>query len=156
MLRYGAIVQRKNRGRRSNCKKVRFVEVFSGSDRATMLPGSACVSHAVFGVPPNTSGPAWALDADARHATQEKKNPWKANRPGSGARVAPHRDQDGRAPRRPPSNLPNSDHHGNADSATPRRPLHRTRTCNQSTRLHRANRQNQAIQCAKRISVALP
>jgi hypothetical protein len=36
---------------------------FSGSDREKAIPGSACVSRAVFGVPPNTIRPASSLNA---------------------------------------------------------------------------------------------
>ena len=42
---------------------LRFLDVSSGSDRATADSGSACVSHAVFGVPPNTFRPGFSLKA---------------------------------------------------------------------------------------------
>jgi len=51
-------------------EKKKFFGVSSGSDRATAISGSACVSRAVFGVPPNTERTAFCLNA-----AHPKKNP---------------------------------------------------------------------------------
>jgi hypothetical protein len=71
----------------------RFLDVSSGSGQTTVIPGSACVPRAVFGVPPNTiQATCWASVAHA------ETNPQEVVRPRSGARDAPHGDRDGRAP----------------------------------------------------------
>ena len=70
-----------------------FLDVSSGSGQTTVIPGSACVPRAVFGVPPNTiQATCWASVAHA------EANPQEVVRPRSGARDAPHGDRDGRAP----------------------------------------------------------
>jgi hypothetical protein len=56
-----------------------FFDVFSGSDREKALPGSACVPHAVFGVPPNTFRPALSLSA-----ANPRMNPLEQIRAGVG------------------------------------------------------------------------
>ena len=60
--------------RRALLNELWFLDVFSGSGRATAFPGSACVSHAVFGVPPNTDRTGFCLNA-----AKPKKNSWERN-----------------------------------------------------------------------------
>src|ERR1035441_11038497 len=71
-----------------------FLDVFSGSDRATTDSGSACVSHAVFGVPPNTSrlGFSWKAAHPKMNLCEGTAKRWVAGSappgPGRGGRGA--------------------------------------------------------------------
>ena len=82
-------------GRQASTRRCKtgFFDVFSGSDLARTIPGSACVPHAVFGVPPNTFRPA-SLQTRPIRGRIHRKEPGKE----WGARRAPRRSGRSRSP----------------------------------------------------------